>query len=408
MTHDDEFQRRLLDYLEPGPTELSDHVLWSVRAQLHTTRRRRARFARLAPWRDHQMNQSTRLLLVSGGALALVVAVGAGILGNGANRDAGQHPSIAASPGPSGPPSQPPPSIAGTVPPASAAAWQPPVFAAESASPLAAVWESAGGAATRLCVPEVAPDGRIWIPSAVDNAIRILRPDGKLSETWGPPASGPHHFNFNVGPDNAGALVFAPDGGFFVLDSGNFRVERFDKDRKFISAWGRYGSGPGEFVGPTDIDIDQAGAIFVSDDRRHDIQVFTSDGTYRRSVAVGIAGPFISANGDGFVTTDRLQDGREAGIVEYKPDGSHGGGYDMTAVMADTTGITRDRQGDLFIVGLTAAGDPSTLVRLSAEGSSLGVWDAGGLGVAVSPAGDIAYVLQPSNATIRKYLVARP
>jgi hypothetical protein len=401
MTTDSDLDRQIQDYLQSGPAELSDRVLWAARAQLKTTRRRRTRLAWLTPWRDIQMSQSTRLLLTAGGALALVVAIGAGILGGSSRNSAGQPSS--ASPVHSSQPTSP--TSSSNVTPGPSTVYQPPVFPAQSASPLAAVWESAGGAATRFGGPEVAPDGRIWVPSAVDNTIRIFAPDGKLSETWGPPASDTHHFNFNIGPDNAGALVFAPDGGFFVLDSGNFRVERFDKNRKFLAAWGRYGSGEGEFVGPTDIDIDQAGTIFVSDDRRHDIQVFTSDGTYSRSVAVGNAGPFISANGDGWVTTDHLPSGR-SGIVEYKPDGSYQGGYDMTSVMFEATGITRDQQRDLFIVGLTAAGDGSALVRLA--GSSMDVWDAGGLGVAVTPSGDIAYVLRSDNATIRKYLLPKP
>ena len=401
MTTDSDLDRQIQDYLQSGPAELSDRVLWAARAQLKTTRRRRAGLAWLTPWRDIQMSQSTRLLLTAGGALALVVAIGAGILGGSSRNSAGQQPS--ASPVHSSQPTSP--TSSSNVTPGPSTVYQPPVFPAQSASPLAAVWESAGGSATRFGGPKVAPDGRIWVPSAADNTIRIFGLDGKLSETWGPPASDAHHFTFNIGPDNAGALVFAPDGGFFVLDSGNFRVERFDKNRKFLAAWGRYGSGEGEFVGPTDIDIDQAGTIFVSDDRRHDIQVFTSDGTYSRSVAVGNAGPFISANGDGWVTTDHLPSGR-SGIVEYKPDGSYQGGYDMTSVMFEATGITRDQQRDLFIVGLTAAGDGSALVRLA--GSSMDVWDAGGLGVAVTPSGDIAYVLRSDNATIRKYLLPKP
>jgi hypothetical protein len=401
MTTDGDLDRQIQDYLQSGPAELSDRVLWAARAQLTTTRRRRARFGWLTPWRDIHMNQSTRLLVGAGAALAVFVAIGAGILGTSNRNSTGQLPS--ASPERSSQPTSSTSSSATT--PSPSTVYQPPVFPAQSASPLAMVWESAGGTATRFGGPEVAPDGRIWVPSAADNTIRIFGLDGKLSETWGPPASDAHHFNFNIGPDNAGALVFAPDGGFFVLDSGNFRVERFDRDRKFLAAWGRFGSGEGEFVGPTDIDIDQAGTIFVSDDRRHDIQVFTSDGTYSRSVAVGIAGPFISANGEGWITTDHLPSGR-SGIVEYKPDGSPGGGYDMTSVMFEATGITRDQQRDLFIVGLTAAGDGSALVRLA--GSSMDVWDAGGLGVAVSPAGDIAYVLRSDNATIRKYLLPTP
>jgi len=403
MTSDSDLDRQIRDYLQSGPAELPDRVLWAARAQIKTTRRRRARLAWLTPWRDIRMSQSTRLLVTAGAALTVFVAIGAGILGTSSRNSTGQQPS--ASPVRSSQPTSP--ASSADVTPGPSTVYQPPVFPAQSASPLAAVWESAGGAATRFGGPEVAPDGRIWVPSAVDNTIRILTADGKLSETWAPPVSDDHHFNFNIGPDNAGALVFAPDGGFFVLDSGNFRVERFDKDRKFIASWGRYGSGAGEFVGPTDIDIDKVGTIFVSDDRRHDIQVFTSDGTYSRSVAVGIAGPFISATGEGWVTTDRLQDGR-SGIVEYKPDGSHGGGYDMTAVMSEATGITRDQQGDLFIVGLTAAGDGSALVRLSAGGSPFNVWNAGGLGVAVSSSGDIAYVLRSDNATIRKYVLPKP
>jgi hypothetical protein len=403
MTTDDDFDRRIQEYLEPGPAELSDRVLWAARAQLTTTRRRHARLAWLTPWRTMRMNQSTRMLFGAGAALAVFVAIGAGILGTSNRTDVGRQPS--APPVPSSRPTSPTPSSVTT--PSPSTVYQPPVFPAQSASPLAMVWESAGGPATRFGGPEVAPDGRIWVPSAVDNTIRIFATDGKLSETWGPPVSDEHHFNFNIGPDNAGALVFAPDGGFFVLDSGNFRVERFDKDRKFLGAWGRYGSGTGEFVAPTDIDIDQVGTIFVSDDRRHDIQAFTSDGTYTRSVAVGAAGPFISANGEGWITTDRLPSGR-SGIVEYKPDGSYQGGYDMTSVMFEATGITRDRQADLFIVGLTATGEGSALVRLAAGGAPTAVWDAGGLGVAVSPGGDIAYVLRSDNATIRKYLLPTP
>ncbi len=406
MTTDGDFDRQIQEYLVSGPAELSDRVLWAARAQLKTTRRRRARLAWLTPWRDVQMSQSTRLLLTAGGALALVVAIGAGILGTGKGPgDAGQHPSAsAAAPSPS---TSSTTSAAAT--PRPSTAYRPPVLPAGSAAPLTATWESAGGAATRLGGPKVAPDGRIWVPSAIDNAIRILSPDGKLSETWGPLASSGHQFNFNIGPDAAGAIAFNPDGGFFVLDSGNFRVERFDKNRKFLGSWGRYGSADGEFVFPTDIDIDAAGSIFVSDDRRHDIQVFTSDGTYSRSVAVGHAGPFISANGQGYITTDRLTDG-QPGLIEYKPDGSVQGGYDMSPAMAEPTGITRDQQGDLFIVGLTANGDPGTLVRLAEGGSSTGVWDAGGLYVAVTPAGDIAYVLQPSDTamTIRKYVIPKP
>ena len=80
MTTDDDFDRQIQAYLESGPVELADRVLWAARAQLKTTRRRRAGFAWLAPWRIRNMTQNTRLLLVGGGAL--VIAIGAGVFGS--------------------------------------------------------------------------------------------------------------------------------------------------------------------------------------------------------------------------------------------------------------------------------------------------------------------------------------
>ena len=80
MTTDDDFDRQIQAYLESGPAELADRVLWAARAQLKTTRRRRPGFAWLAPWRNTQMTRSTRLWLVGGGAL--VVAIGAGLFGS--------------------------------------------------------------------------------------------------------------------------------------------------------------------------------------------------------------------------------------------------------------------------------------------------------------------------------------
>jgi hypothetical protein len=80
MTTDNDLDRQIQAYLESGPAELADRVLWSARAQVKTTRRRRAGFAWLAPWRNRHMTQNTRLWLV--GASVLVVAIGVGLFGS--------------------------------------------------------------------------------------------------------------------------------------------------------------------------------------------------------------------------------------------------------------------------------------------------------------------------------------
>jgi DNA-binding beta-propeller fold protein YncE len=405
MTTDGDLDRQIQDYLQSGPAELSDRVLWAARAQLKTTRRRRARLAWLTPWRDHPMNQSTRLLLVAGGALALAVAIGAGVLSPFGKNGTGGGPSPApSSPNPS---AGVQPSAAATLGPQSSAAVIP-VYPGQSASALSAAWETAGGSATKLGIPEMAADGRIWVASCLDNAFRILTPAGKLSESWGPPAGDPHRFNFTFpnGECN-GAIAFAPDGGFWVLDFGNFRVVRFDKDRTYLGTWGRFGSGDGEFVHANDIAVDAVGSVFVADEGRHVIQVFTSDGAYVRSVAAGHGGSFISANAEGWVDTSLLPDGRP-GLTEYKPDGSVQGGIDMPDLMPRPLGMTHDEMGSLYVVGLNLDDTPSTMVRFNPTGQGQDVWNAGGIAIAVSPAGDAAYVLSASTETIAKYVIPAP
>ena len=81
----------------------------------------------------------------------------------------------------------------------------------------------------------------------------------------------------------------------------------------------------------------------------------------------------------------------------------------MPDLMPVPLGITHDGNGNLYVVGLTLADCPSTLVRFNAPpGQDQDVWNAGGIAVAVSSTGDAAYVLQASGETIAKYVIPAP
>jgi hypothetical protein len=405
MTTDDDLDRQIQAYLESGPAELADRVLWAARAQLRTTRRRRARFAWLMPWRDHPMNQSTRLLLAGGGTLALVVAIGAGVFGTSPKSDVGQNPSIGASPSPS---AAAPTIRASSAPVAASSAKTMAVYPAIDVGTLTPAWTTSGGKASMLGIPEVAPDGRIWVASCTDDAFRILTPAGKLAETWGPAVGDPNHFKLTLPTGQCGgAVAFGPDGGFWVLDYGNLRVIRFDRDRTFIESWGRFGSGEGEFVQPNDIAVDGEGSIFVADEGGRKVEVFTSSGVHVRSVAAGHGGAFVSAHANGWIDTSLLPDGRP-GLTEYAPDGSIQGGIDMPDLMPRPLGIARDGRGNLYVVGLTLDDAPSTLVRFNETGSSYDAWNAGGIALTVSPTGDVAYVLSATAESVTKYELPAP
>jgi len=91
------------------------------------------------------------------------------------------------------------------------------------------------------------------------------------------------------GPDVFGSptdVVVAPNGDIFVSDGHdqckcpNRRIMKFSKDGKFIKAWGKRGSGPGELGGLHGMAMDSQGRLFIADRTNSRVHVFTADGKF--------------------------------------------------------------------------------------------------------------------------------
>ncbi|OFZ66652.1 MAG: 6-bladed beta-propeller [Betaproteobacteria bacterium RBG_16_56_24] len=78
---------------------------------------------------------------------------------------------------------------------------------------------------------------------------------------------------FNLPRDAA----IAPDGSVYIVDGGNFRVQKFTADGKFLSTFGSIGRQSGQFSRPKEIAIDSAGNIYVVDTAFGNFQIFNSD-----------------------------------------------------------------------------------------------------------------------------------
>lgn len=153
-----------------------------------------------------------------------------------------------------------------------------------NAAPVSFVWASSGDAQHKLVTPGlVAIDsfGRLWV-SSMPGSFFVFDLDGNLLDTWGSLGIGAGAFNFTDQNGNTwGTVAFAPDGGFYVADYGNFRVQQFDKNRTFVRSWGQKGTGDGEFqMGPGPIAVDRQGNVLVADDGNNLIQRFTPDGRF--------------------------------------------------------------------------------------------------------------------------------
>jgi tripartite motif-containing protein 71 len=124
------------------------------------------------------------------------------------------------------------------------------------------------------------PTGRLWVADTGNSRFAIFDPDGTVIEYWEHRGSGEGEFLLErSNGDGFGGIAFAPDGSFYVLDVGNHRVEHFDRERKFLKAWGGFGSEPGKFIDPVGLVVNSKGVVYVIDDNRNVVERYDPDGT---------------------------------------------------------------------------------------------------------------------------------
>ena len=76
-------------------------------------------------------------------------------------------------------------------------------------------------------------------------------------------------------------VAVGPDDSIYVADTGNHRIQVFDKEGKFILKWGSQGTGQGQFNEPWGIAVAENGSVFVTDTWNHRIQMFSSIGQFQ-------------------------------------------------------------------------------------------------------------------------------
>jgi DNA-binding beta-propeller fold protein YncE len=129
-------------------------------------------------------------------------------------------------------------------------------------------------------------EGDVWVADAdgkngKGHVVVKFNPTGKVLMTLGHagmPGDAPGYFNRPTG------VAIARNGDIFVSDGhggdSNARVVKFSKAGKFITAWGRKGSGEGEFDVPHAIAVDSQERVYVADRSNSRIQVFDANGKF--------------------------------------------------------------------------------------------------------------------------------
>jgi DNA-binding beta-propeller fold protein YncE len=91
---------------------------------------------------------------------------------------------------------------------------------------------------------------------------------------WGKPGRGASLLHGGEFMAPMYGLCVDQQGGLFVVDNGNNRIQKFDNEGNFIILWGNFGSANANFHNPTGIACDGKGDVWVVDTNNHRVQKF--------------------------------------------------------------------------------------------------------------------------------------
>lgn len=214
--------------------------------------------------------------------------------------------------------------------------------------------------------------GNVYVADTGHDRVVKFDAAGRLVVAWGGAGTDNGKFNdpYDVACDPAGTTVY-------VADTKNHRVQQFSVSGtsvQFVRRWGKAGgpdftgSNPGEFNEPRGIVLDGEGNVYVVDTRNYRIQKFTATGSYIRQW--GTAGSdvdkFLEPNGidispnglvyvvDANQTNCYVRAFTTDGVPASFATGGNGwGGYTLTpqqGKFSHPVGITVDDDGYVYVV----------------------------------------------------------
>ena len=120
-------------------------------------------------------------------------------------------------------------------------------------------------------------DGNILVADTGNHRIQKLTIDGKFITAVGKFGREPQEFIYPF------SIAFHPKSKkLYVADTNNQRIQILNSDLTFSSSFGSEGSDNGQFQYPWDVTCDSTGNVYAADRGNHRIQVFTAEGRFLR------------------------------------------------------------------------------------------------------------------------------
>ena len=210
-------------------------------------------------------------------------------------------------------------------------------------------------------------EGNVWVTDAQGRDGKghqafKFSPEGKLLLTLGKAGvAGAGNDELNQPSD----VAVAPNGDIFVADGhdtgSNMRIVKYSKDGKFIKAWGKPGTAPGEFNVPHGIAFDSKGRLFVADRANNRLQIFDQDGNFldewkqfsrlsgiyidKNDVLYGADSESNTERNPGWPRGIRVGSARDGTVTAFIPDPEPKPDASPTS---GAEGVAADAQGNIF------------------------------------------------------------
>jgi RHS repeat-associated protein len=160
---------------------------------------------------------------------------------------------------------------------------------------------SSGSGAGQLDEPTstaVAPNGDVWVADPVNHRLQLFSPTGTFIEAigWGV-SNGKAEFQTCTSSCKAGFAGSGPgefsnpeglainqnSGDIYVGDSAQDRIQELSSSGAYITAFGSYGSEPGELWEPHGITLDSSGDVWVADTNNCRVEEYSGSGEFLKA-----------------------------------------------------------------------------------------------------------------------------
>ena len=289
------------------------------------------------------------------------------------------------------------------------------------------VWEISGDSHPFDALVGVAmdPQGNIYVTDTNNFRVQKLDSEGNSLQMWGSEGSGDGQFLNDVLVPNEyeGHLAVDTQGNVYVLDTKNFRIQKFDSNGNYLAQWGAEGDGNGQFRQPFDIAIDRENNIYIADVGKSTVQKFDetgkfllhwgkegyNDGEFSTHGDLKLFSVATAPDGIVLVTdsTGRIQkfDSNGQFLSKVSPEP-----IDSKAI--SLWKITVDNQGNIYV----ADWYNERIIKLDPEGQVLAAWSGSDVGIdrfvsmpdiAVDEQGNI-YLTDSTENFVRKFRQPNP